>query len=567
MNSNVHPLVVALVLILTGIAIVTWMWGSGEAASIGGPAELKADGRGHSYVQIQNELVEHDANGQYLKTHDLRDMGVELFLGSFDFFSNGDILLRRGPDPRSVGDNIRAFQRKTNLESIEPDSPESGLFRCELQSKECTRFGVSGIDFKAAHGTFIDRTTDNVYISDTTRHVLRKFSDDGLALAEPVSGFRFPNQILILDDKLFIADTNHHEVRVVDPATENFAAELARKNVAPAIATAAGQTWPSHFTRVGDGWWVNNMRSGMNQGGVYLFDNNWRLVRKLDLPDGADPIALLATGDEVWISDWYNDKVRRFTNTGEPLSDLDSAGLETILARARTERTKFEMISYSGIALILLILAGLAVRGFAVGMSTDTVKSAHDERSSRAQSPERALVLTPDRKVLKRMTLALRFIILMLLFAAGLVAYIAVAYDKLEFGVEFVFLGTGIFAFVILIAWINRSNCGTSIRVDGATVTLRNHNGRESSCSMRELRYDDTTIATRDVSVFLGRAPASIYNRDDLKEKLFPRLVGAQKVSPIQMQKILIQQQHPQGITLIMVVVGLLIYGVSVVSN
>ncbi len=560
MNSNVHPLVVALVLVLTGVAIGTWMFGSGAAANIGGPAELKMDPDGHAYIQIQDQLVEHDANGQYLKTYDLTDFGAELFLGSFDFFSNGDILLRRGPDPRSFGDNVRAFQRKTNRLSIEAGSPNSGMFRCELDTEYCTRFGQTGIDFKAAHGIFIDRTTDEVYISDTTRHVLRKYSADGVALAGPVSGFKFPNQILIFDDKLFVADTNHHEVRIVDPSTESFGMELGRKNVTPAAASADRRTWPSHFIRVADGWWVNNMRTGMNQGGIYLFDDNWRLTRKLSLPDDADPIALLAVGDEVWISDWYNDKVRRFSKAGEPLADLDSAGLDNILAHSRTERRKFEMISYSGIVLILLVLGGLAVRGFAVGMSIDSAKSARYDRSSKAQPAESVLTLEPDRKMLGRMRLAVRFFVLMLLVLAALIAYLILFYTKREFGIAFIWPGIGMLLMVVLISWINRSNVGTAIRVEGKLVTLRDHFGRESSCPIHEVRYDDTAIATQDAMVFLGRPPASIYKRKDLQEKLFPRLAEAQKLSPLQMQKLLIQQRHPQGITVILGLAGLLIY-------
>jgi len=567
MNSNVHPLVVALVLILTGIAVATWMWGSGAAANIGGPSELKIDPGGHAYVQIQDKLVEHDAKGQYLRTHRLGDMGVDLFLGSFDFFSNGDILMRRGPDPRSTRDNFRAFQRKTNEQSIEPESPDSGLFRCELETKVCTRFGQNGIDFKAAHGISIDRRTDDVYISDTTRHLLRKYSSDGVALAGPISGFKFPNQILIFDEKLYVADTNHHEVRVVDPLTGSFGTELDRKNVTPELATAARQSWPSHFVRVGDGWWVNNMRTGMNQGGIYIFDDHWRLVRKLDLPDDSDPIALLAFGDEVWISDWYNDKVRRFSKAGEPLADLDSAGLDDILAHARTERWKYEAISYSGIALILFVLGGLAVRGFAVSMSKDSVKSTRNDRSSKIQPSDSVLYLEPDDKMLGRMKLAVRIFVLLLVVLAGLIGYLILFYPKPEVGFAFVLPGIGLLSIVVLISWINRSNVGTTIRIDGNVVTLRDYSGRISSCPIHEVRYDDTAIATHDAMVFLGRPPASIYKRKDLKEKLFPRLAEAQKVSPLQMQKILIQQRHPQGVTAILALVGILIYAVWVFAQ
>lgn len=562
MNSNVHPLVVALVLVLTGIAIGIWTWASGAAASIGGPAELKMDPDGHAYIQIQDKLVEHGPDGRYLETHDLSDMGVELFLGGFDFFSNGDILLRRGPDPRSTGDNIRAFQRKTNDQTIEANSPNSGMFRCDLDTGYCTRFGQTGVDFKAAYGVFIDRTTDDVFISDTTRHLLRKYSSDGAALASPVAGFKFPNQVMIFDEKLFVADTNHHEIRVVDPATESFGEELGRKDVTPQLATAAGQDWPSHFIRVGDGWWVNNMRTGMNQGGIYVFDDRWRLVRQLILPDNADPIALLAFGDEVWISDWYNDKVRRISKAGEPLADLESAGLDNILTLARSERQKFEMISYSGIALILLILGGLAVRGFAVGMSTDPAKSTRDDRSSVSRSPEPVLTLEPDNKMLGRMKNAVRLLVLMSFVLAAFIAYLILFYAKPEFGIALILPSMGMLSIAAVISWINRSNVGTAIHIDGNLVTLRDHSGRESTCPLQEVRYDDTTIATQDAMVFLGRTPASIYNRKDLDEKLFPRLAVAQKISPLQMQKILIKQRHPQGITIILGLAALLIYAV-----
>lgn len=564
MNSDVHPLVVALVLVLTGIGLGIWMWGSDAAASIGGPSGLNIDANGHAYVQIQDKLVEHDTNGRYRRTHDLGDMGVDVFLGGFDFFSNGDILLRRGPDSRSFADNFRAFQRKTNEQSIEPESPDSGLFRCSLDAKVCTRFGQTGIDFKAAHGILIDRRTDEVYIADTTRHVLRKYSSDGIALAGPMGGFKFPNQVLMFGDKLYVADTNNHEVRVVDPHTASFGQELGRKNVAPELATAARQTWPGHFARVGDGWWVNNMRTGMNQGGIYLFDENWRLIRKLDLPDGADPMALLVVGDEVWISDWYNDKVRRFSTAGKPLADLDSAGLDAVLALARAERSKFRMVGYSGIALILFVLGGLAVRGFAVGMSTESDKSTRNDRSARTEPPEPVLNLQPDSKLLARTTLGLRLFVLMLVLLVGLIGYIIMFSAKPEVGYAFILPSIGLLLIVVLIHWVSRSNLGTAIRVDGKLVTLRDYLGRESTCPIQDVYYDDTVVATQDALVFLGRPLASVYNRKELKEKLFPRLAEAQKVSPLQMQKILIQHRHPQGITTVLALVMLLAYAVWV---
>ena len=370
MNSKVHPLVVVLVILSAFLAIGVWIWGTGEAKKIGGPAELRTDLDGHLYIQIQNQLLEHDADGVFLARHDLAKLGVESILGTIAFFSDGDILLRRGPDPRTLSDNIRAFQRRTNEQSLIPQSPDTGLYRCDLDTTACMLFGSKGIDFKAAHSIFIDWRTDEVYIADTTRHLLRKYSANGEALTEPVGGFKFPNQLLMHEGRLLIANTNYHQIRVVDPSTESFGEELDVIDVVPGVGTAAGQTWPSHIARVGEEWWVNNMRAGMNEGGIYIFDDNWRYDRKVTLPPHSDPISLISFRDEVLISDWNNDRIHRISSGGEPLKDFASPGLDQVVAESRAARRQLEMYSYGGIALFFLLIVGLFVRGLATSMSS-----------------------------------------------------------------------------------------------------------------------------------------------------------------------------------------------------
>ena len=369
MNSKVHPLVVFAVILFTFLAIGVWIWGTGEAKKIGGPAGLRLGPDGHLYIQIQNQLLEHDTDGVFLKQHDLANLGVAIVLGSIAFFSDGDILLRRGPDPGSLLQNIRAYQRRTNEQSLVPQSPDSGLYRCNLETTKCELFGSKGIDFKAAHSIYIDWQTDEVYVADTTRHLLRKYSSDGEVLTEPVGGFRFPNQLLLYGGRLYVADTNHHQIRIVNPSTESFGDELDAIDVVPPVAASARQTWPTHIVRVGNEWWVNNMRSAMNEGGIYVFDDNWRYDRGVNLPPGADPIALLSFRDEVLISDWNNDRVYRVSMRGELPGDFASPGLEQVLDDSRTLRRQFEMYSYSGIVLFAFLLLGLLVRGLAIKMS------------------------------------------------------------------------------------------------------------------------------------------------------------------------------------------------------
>ncbi len=116
------------------------------------------------------------------------------------------------------------------------------------------------------------------------------------------------------------------------------------------------------------------MRSAMNEGGIYVFDDIWRYDRKINLPPGADPIALLLFRDEVLISDWNNDRIYRVSSRGELLGNFASSGLEQVLTESRTLRRQYEIYGYSGIVLFAFLILGLLVRGLAIKMSSSPEK-------------------------------------------------------------------------------------------------------------------------------------------------------------------------------------------------
>ncbi len=561
MNTEVHPAIAAGILVMTVMSVALWAWASGTASSYGGPAELRMAPNGHAYVQIQNYLVEHDESGGWVQTHDLSELGVELFLGSFAFFANGDLLLRLGPDSRSFMDNFRAYKRETNQNSVVPEGPDSGLFRCSLTSMDCERFGEAGTDFKAAFGVYIDWHTDDVYFSDTTRHLLRKFSADGIEQAVSEESFKFPNQLMLRDGQLLVADTNHHVVHVVQPGVLDFGTSIERKSVVPAAARNAQQTWPSHFARVGDTWWVNNMMTGMNNGGVYVFDSDWTYQRRLELPGGADPIAILPVGDEVWVSDWNNDVVHRLSSEGSPLPNLNSAGLESILEESRGQRFFYTVLSFTGVVLVAFMFLGLVLRAVLQGAGKPPGGKVAEGLTQEAFDESVRLHLEPDEKVRKRLTNAVWTVGLLLLL--GVVPLLLILNKSAEPAsvVPLLWPGAALFAITLLTFWVNRSNWGTSITIENGYVTLRDFTGRESRCSVQKVRYDDTAIATPDALVILGRPQAQIYKRDDVQVKLLPRLAEARRVGPLEMMKIQIQLRHPQGMVTVLVLVGLLVFG------
>lgn len=559
MDSKVHPLVAALVILGAIGAIATWVWASGEAKSIGGPSQLVVDPNGHLYIQIQNSLLEHDAEGNFVREHDLRDIGVEMLLGGLGFFSNGDLLVRRGPDTRSLLDNLRAYQRKTNADSLAPDAPETGLYRCTLESRDCRPFGGEPIDFKAAYGVYIDWQTDGVYISDTTRHVLRKYAADGSALAGPVSGFRFPNGMVLVDGRLMLADTNHHRVVALDPATDSFADELDSIDVVPGAAQRAGHTWPNDVARVGSDWWVNNMQTGMDYGGIYVFDDNWRFKHRVPLPPDADPIDIEPLGDAVYVSDWYNDAVWRVDPVTFDVAPLESNGLVEFIATSDSQRRHYRMIAWLGVALFGMILVALLIKAVLTRAPEETAAQKRERTAPHLEFPEEMVWLEPDPKKVRRFRLFAKIAVVMLVVLVLGLVYLLVFEKRPQAYFSLAWMTAGVIAAYLFIGWTSYVNFHTAIGLSGRNITLRNHRGREQTHPLTDVLYDGSTLVAGDMAVFLGQPAAPLYEQQKVMEHLYPRLALARSISIWRMQVHLVRLRHPQGALMLLLFVGLIV--------
>ena len=542
-DKNVHPAAAALVISVVVLAIGGWLWCSHEAKRYGGPAGLAVDPSGHLYIQVQNTLLEHDVDGRFIARHDLATLGVGTLLGDVAFFSNGDVLLRRGEDTRSMLDTVRAYLRQTNRRDIASAAPDTGLARCQLSSGQCENFGPTPIDFASAFSLYIDWTTDDVYISDSSRHLLRKYSRDGLPLAEPVAGFRFPNELTLFEGALLVADTNHHRIRSVDPRTDRFGQETRVAAVVPPQAANNQQRWPRSFLRVGDRWWVNNMQSGMNFGGIYEFDTDWRFLRQIALPDQADPIAMIEFGDSVLITDWYGDRVHRLSTSGDARSDFDSEGLREIVEHSEQRRRFLMVCAWSIAALGVGLCVIVLIRG------TQWSRPPQPDRlTGDAASQSGPIVIEPNADHVRKLRRSVR--LTTWLFAPLPIAVLALLYfaRELERIAELLLIGLGSTLFIVFFRWMVTVNTSTSIAFDDNRATLKNHRNEVFRVPLSSIRYTAHVVATDKVAVFLGQGQMPLYDRDAVLSELEMRLDADQRLSEWAMQRKLIAMRHPNGV-------------------
>ena len=100
----------------------------------------------------------------------------------------------------------------------------------------------------------------------------------------------------------------------------------------------------------------------MNEGGIYIFDDEWSYQRKVDLPAGSDPIAVLGFNGEVLVSDWNNDQVHRVALSGDYLGDLPSAGLKQMVEETNAARFRFQLYGYLGVGAFVVLIGLLLLK-------------------------------------------------------------------------------------------------------------------------------------------------------------------------------------------------------------
>jgi hypothetical protein len=560
LNAKVHPALATAVLVLAAIAIAVKIWGDGRSLDVGGPAQMLRAPAGHVYIQAGNRLLQHYSDGRFAREVDLASLDVTRVIGGIAFFPNGDLLIRRGSDPRSLMDNLRAYGRLKNRRPIFDAEPGSGLARCDLQQLQCVPFGTPPMDFRSTFHAYVEQQGDTVWFSDTPRHTLRRFSAAGEQLASLETGVRFPNQLLVDDGRLLVADTNNHRLAAFDISGPGIPANVSGIDVIPDEAAKRDERWPTHFARVGERWWVNNMRSNMRNGGIYVFDQDWRFIRRLALPEDADPITILPFGPGALVSDWDNLRVYRLDADGRRLDDFESAGLVAALGDAREQRRFYAVVSWLGIGLFVLVLAGLLLKG---ALEPAVKKPAQPGTPAKGTTdpPDDWVWFRPVPRLVRKTERSARVALaaMSLLMAAFVVLAIVQAQWLILFGLALP-LG-GLAAITAAVYWMTRAMMNTAIGLRGNQIALRDHRGRESRSSLHHVVFNDSAIATRDQAVFLGQPRKSIYDRAQLEGRLIPHLGNATRISDWQMQKTLLRVRHPGAVLLSTVLLASLLLG------
>ena len=283
-------------------------------------------------------------------------------VGDFAFFSNGDILIRRGKYQPGLVDSVLHYLRITNTKPAVATLENEGIYRCNLQNNQCNPFGTNQLDFDSAFHLSINNKTNTVYISDTSRHKLRKFDEQGNEISVADEGFKFPNQNSLVGGSLWVADTNHHAIQKVSAETESFGEILESHPIGnPALQQ---KNWPYSFTPIGKNWWVNNMSHTMSKGSIAVYDENWVFVKILPLPANADPFDFAVLENQILITDFDNTTIYQLSINGELLKSTLPDEITLKLAQLKESRQFYINLTNGTVLLFVLFL----ILGFAIAI-------------------------------------------------------------------------------------------------------------------------------------------------------------------------------------------------------
>ncbi|MDD5124778.1 hypothetical protein, partial [Methylovulum sp.] len=534
-------------------------WCRGAALEILTFSQMHKHPDGTAYILLDNQLFGFNDKAEATQTIDLARLGIASGEAATDFafFANGDLLLRRQLTDGGFIYNLQRYFRFTNLQDKNSHDVMTGLFRCNVTRYQCRPFSDPPLNLMDAFTLSIDWQTDHVFVADTNRHTVRMFSASGKEL-DAQDRFYFPNQIHFQDHKLYVADTNHHVLTSLTVMGGQLVMYPENIFTKAHPYRQSGDIWPSSFAIIGNQYWIRNANDNMEHGGIYVFDQKNHFIKRLILPEHADPYALLQLGQTVLVSDFSLGRIYRFNLEGTVLPDFQPIVFQTVLTELKNKKTVFQ---YLDLAFTSLFAFGL-VGGFAYALQQQRGKKLSPVEAAMAKSRverEAAINAKSAAMIPKHwhgmdvhwMRFSFRFKMfwailglvefLMLAVLAVILYFIKVPIlDFLWtfFQKHYLLVIAAIFG-IILIALQFRRKIGFS---DKYAIVFRGF-GKPIICPKEHILY-------RDDLVLLGKMVLSIrqimktYKKEDIEEWLYPAIKQGRHLELSEMQNVLMKKTY-----------------------
>ncbi|TXH95277.1 MAG: hypothetical protein E6Q72_05175 [Pseudomonas sp.] len=529
-------------------------------------ARLQADRYGFMYVhdgqlvvQFGQRLVWLDAHGEEVHQFDLKPLGIRA-VGDFALFDNGDLLLYHRPEEPGLGHDLMSWLR---LQERNPPALQgkAGLYRCSAYG--CAPFGRELPAFDGAFRLLIEPDTQRVQVAHTRAFRLYLLDDSGQLLAKSSdSELRFPNQLLLRGDELWLADTNRQRLVRLQHTPEDYGRIIQSLRVMP----DKKHRWPHQFAWDGQAWWVNVGDHNLSNGRVLRLDTEGNHLSEIPRAQLQNPLAMAWFADSLWLADDDSPRLLRFDQTAGALPGAQSATLARLEARSHAAIEHWQLLGRLGLGgFVLVLLGGFYAAWRLEREQTREVLQDMNQRRIRVLIEQPAAALAPGQTLwLDNRLLRLRPWILLLLLALGL--WLAVLLGRLLLANDsnatlklfmslMTFSGLGLLA---TNAWLVHRLSRQRLGVTEQHFLLEQDLHHSAVVSAGQLSYNASHLATEQACIALGNNLFWFFDRRQLHQHLFPRLKQARAEGAWAMQRALWRSRHPQLVASLWMLLSLL---------
>ena len=367
----------ALLLLGTVLVAVGASWSPGLDEE---PMVLAMQDAGQVYAASHRWLYRFDAADRLVERVDMLSLGINNGISDMEFLGDGRFL---------VGDS------------------GAGLIKvCDFAARQCQPLAGFNKDklFLRSFQFVHDPQRGRIYAADSSRHRLLELDADGTLLRE-IAGpesLCFPNDPLVVGDRLIVANTNHHKLIAWDlsqpgfsepvqewltveqgrddvqcpqvfdtPNTEYFARERLRAGRSRAVAFSnarPGKVWPFVITRgPTGGLWVLNAGNNLQHADLLIFDE-WPFAahpRRVYLDEDLDPISILMRRNDVLLAENDRPSIIRITHDGRVLEDFGGAEFTDLMVSIADRQQRYQQVAlyamYLSVVLLLVLLVAVFV--------------------------------------------------------------------------------------------------------------------------------------------------------------------------------------------------------------
>jgi len=384
--------------------------------------------------------------------------------------------------------------------------------------------------------------SDNVIVADTPAFKLYKLNDRGETLAYSNNKtFRFPNQLLYVENALWVADTNHHRLAKISLSSDNFS------HIEDTLPTELNMEyrWPNQMAKSSSTWWVNIGDSTMANGRIIQYSNTGDQLAELPTKNAEmrDPLAMTFWQDALWVNNFAKPLIYRFDQNNKSLPEPKSPTLSRLTQTSETQARNGSQIKTFGLASLILVLIGGFYSAWILERKqtlnhfqrlTSGTSTTHTHKP--AKPVEEGKIFWLDNTLAK----PLRYIkitgvisVTSLLLFSFLTFFGIVPIDT--FSVNTLTFLTLMCALTgILLYSLKRHLSQQKIGVIGDSLILHKSDRQKTIARGNNIIFNDRFLMADNVLILIGSPQYRFFDNGDLQDYVFPRLKEARRCGQIE---------------------------------